>query len=49
MEMAELSPMQLGSSDTLDDKQLKGFKLKLQEITNIVTVLWDLYRHYLLY
>ena len=36
VEMAELSSMQLGSSDTLDEEQSKGSKLKLHEVTNIV-------------
>ena len=36
VEMAELSSMQLGSSDTLDEEKSKGSKLKLHEVTNIV-------------
>ena len=36
VEMAELSPIQLGSLDAPDDEQFKGSKSKLQEVTNIV-------------
>ena len=36
VEMAELSPIQLGLLDSPDYKQFKGSKSKLQEVTNIV-------------